>query len=156
MATDNDEATTRGYHGQFVGLTTDWPQPYPTLNGRNSMRQVAGRLGMDPRTLRRLMNETPKHINKPWVDIGTEAKPSFRWCEEGIERWLREMTEWRASQSLSRASTRSDGETLTARRAREPARTSGRRKPSSSRSNEHSPSGGGGRLQMLVRHLGSK
>ena len=67
----------------------------------------------EPRTLRAMMDETPEHIERPWVQVGVGAKrPRFRWQPgDPLWRWLREVTEWRALEGKRTGSGTSAGAT---------------------------------------------
>lgn len=37
--------------------------------------QVRAHLDVDPKTLRARMDETPDHIERPWINVGTLGRP---------------------------------------------------------------------------------
>lgn len=148
MTSDLNE--TKRTHHSHEGPLRDWK-----LNGRNSLSKVAERLGLDPRTLRKLMDATPEHIAPAWINVGTSKKASYRWFEDDIDRWLQEVREWQASTGPRQVGRKSDGGTRTGASARRPAQTKTSRRSSSKKSSGAKPSGSGGSLLRLVDKLTS-
>ena len=66
-------------------------------------KEVQEYLKIDPRTLRKRMDETPAHITVPWLNIGTQRKPRFHWQKGAVDNWWIEVNRWRASQNETTA-----------------------------------------------------
>jgi len=67
-----------------------WSTPFrdctpPKLYGTKVVLQV---LGVSRPTLRRMMRSTPPAA-QPWINVGTERAPKFRWRMDLIFDWLR-------------------------------------------------------------------
>jgi len=57
--------------------------------------EVLEHLGVDTRTLKARMRDTPTHITKPWVNYGSAKRPRYHWDADAIDLWWREINEWR-------------------------------------------------------------
>lgn len=54
------------------------------------------------RVLRRLMDETPEHVARPWGNLGTASQPRYVWRDaDAVWAWFWEVTTWRASAPAS-------------------------------------------------------
>jgi len=117
--------------------------------------EVLAWLRVDRRTLRTRMAATPPHIERPWLNIGSAARPEYRWRADRIDTWWIEVHAWRASNDET-ASGACAGATPTAAPAAAPAPTSGPPSGSSSKSGARRPKGDAGSLLGFVRSLPSK
>ncbi len=138
-------ATSRPATGQTVHQAIPQGQAWWTHE------ETYRHLRVDPRTLATAMRGTPDHIDAPWIDIGSGRKHNYRWEASEVDRWWREVHQWRASKNEARA-TGSGGGTRTASRGHGSVQTTGRQKRSKGRSKgvEHSESAG-----SLIAHLRS-
>ena len=50
-------------------------------------REVLAHLRVDPKTLRARMAENPPHLDPPWINIGSERRPDYRWRADAIDPW---------------------------------------------------------------------
>ncbi|GMV27645.1 MAG: hypothetical protein AMXMBFR58_36760 [Phycisphaerae bacterium] len=116
--------------------------------------EVRNHLRVDVRTLFERMRDTPSHIKRPWVNIGSAKKPTYRWRSAVVDNWWIEVNEWRAS-TIGATATGSVGATPTVRRGRGSAQTSRRPGGSSAKSSRSSPKDDAGSLVTLVRSLTS-
>ena len=48
-------------------------------------KEVAQHLRVDTRKLRRAMGM--RATTKPWVDVGSEKRPIYRWRRDGVDAW---------------------------------------------------------------------
>ena len=117
--------------------------------------EVLKHLAVDHRILQVAMRSTPDHIEKPWVDVGTQAAPRYRWDATRVDAWWKELHAWRRSKE-EQTDTLCGGVTLTAPRVPVPAQKRRPRTASSPTSSELSPKGGVGSLLTLVQSLTSK
>lgn len=115
---------------------------------------VLRHLDVDYRTLKRAMNMTPGHIERPWVNVGTSGAPQYRWDSRAVDRWWREVQAWRASDNEV-TGTRSGGATQTGASVVGKRRTTRRRSASNATSSERPRKATGGNLVTLVRDLTS-
>ena len=117
--------------------------------------EVVAWLQVDRRTLRARMAATPPHIERPWLNIGSAARPEYRWRAARIDTWWIEVHAWRASNE-DLAGGASAGATPTAAPAAAPAPTSAPPSGSPGRSSRRRPRAGDGSLPGFVRSLPSK
>lgn len=95
--------------------------------------QVLAHLAVNRRTLRKLQHDAEAAgIRRPWVNIGSDLQPYYKWKLSQVDPWLEKVTEWRATTSRTTANTRSAGATATAQTGLSPSQISTRQKRSSS------------------------
>jgi len=100
------------------------------------------------------MDETPDHIEKPWINVGTLGRPDYRWVAEKLDSWWIEVNRWRASnEEMARGG--SAGATRTGRRTAGSAPPRQPPRNSRSKSKKLPLSADGGSLATLVRNLTS-
>jgi len=117
--------------------------------------EVLAWLRVDRRTLRARMAATPPQIERPWLNIGSAARPEYRWRADRIDTWWIEVHAWRASNEET-ASGASAGATPMAAPAAAPAPTSAPPSASPARSSRRPRRAGDGSLLEFVRSLPSK
>ena len=117
--------------------------------------EVCERLRVSRQTLRQLMQETPRDMARPWINVGVGRRPAYRWDEDKIEPWLEELEQWRVSKSET-ADSASAGEIRTGRTGPDKRPRARQRKGSGERSRPASPKGGDGSLLTLASELDSR
>jgi hypothetical protein len=58
--------------------------------------EVLALLRVDPKTLRKRMAENPPHIDPPWINIGSDRRPDYRWHEAAVDAWWVAIHRWRS------------------------------------------------------------
>ncbi len=116
--------------------------------------EVCERLRVSRQTLRQLMQETPRDMARPWINVGVGRRPTYRWTPDKIEPWLEELERWRVSTSET-ADSESAGETQTERAGVDKRPRARQRKGSGERSKPASQKDGDGSLLTLVSELDS-
>ena len=62
--------------------------------------KVSDYLGVDARTLKQRMKETPDSMRRPWVNFGSVRSPQYRWRSELVDSWWMEVNQWRLSKNV--------------------------------------------------------
>lgn len=120
----------------------------PTTWGR--LEHVAEHLGLCTRTVRELMTASRAAGLRPcWVDFSGGARPAYRFDLRDVDRWFREVAEWRTSERAAE-STRSAGETALAAGAPASSPAATTPAPSSPRRSERRRPGSTSSLAALV------
>ena len=135
-------------------MTATAQQPAPPYDWV-SHAWVISHLCVNSRTLKARMQATPEHIERPWVNYGSAAKPRYKWAKQLVDGWWMEVNRWRASQDEETVGA-SAGGTLTAVPGVGSLRPSAPPRSSSAKSKKPSVSAGGGSLVTLARSLASR
>ena len=117
--------------------------------------RVAEHLGVDLRTLKARMVETPDTIERPWVNFGSVRSPQYRWKGEQVDHWFTEVCRWRTSND-GQPATGCAGGTQKASSTAGSARTERRLTGSNGSSSRPSQKDDGGSLIEFVKNLQSK
>ena len=59
-------------------------------------RAVLEHLGVDPKTLRGRMANSPPHLDTPWINIGSARRPDYRWRADAVDPWWVAVNRWRS------------------------------------------------------------
>lgn len=140
--------------GPAAGVAGPAPQPVlaPPVVTWWRHAQVLAHLDVDPKTLKARMSESPEHLARPWINIGSARRPDYRWVAQFIDSWWIGVHEWRRSNDGTMPGA-SAGAIPMALRAAAGARPAGPPRISSARSRRRSPVDGDGSLATLVRRL---